>query len=171
VNTVVEVFVIVAAVAIVVQMGILLALYMAMRQTASRMEGIAGRLEQQAGPLLTTASSILDDAKPKIAEITANLAESTATVRAHVAHVTEASGEIVERARNHAIRMDDFVAGAMGKIETASEILEHKVLTPVRRVQGIIAAVNAGLDILKSSKSPRKRPPRHGVEEDEEMFI
>lgn len=171
-NTVVEVFVIVAAVAIVVQMGILLALYMAMRQTASRMEGIAGRLEQQAGPLLSTASSILDDAKPKIAEITANLAESTATVRAHVAHVTEASGEIVERARNHAIRMDDFVGSAMGKIESASEILEHRVLTPVRRVQGIIAAVNAGLDILKSSKSPRKRQPRHGVqEEDEEMFI
>jgi methyl-accepting chemotaxis protein len=172
VNTVVAVFVIVAAVAIVVQMGILLALYMAMRQTASRMEGIAGRLEQQAGPLLSTASSILDDAKPKIAEITANLAESTATVRAHVAHVTEASGEIVERARNHAIRMDDFVGSAMGKIESASEILEHRVLTPVRRVQGIIAAVNAGLDILKFSKSPRKRQPRHGVqEEDEEMFI
>ncbi len=171
-TTVVAVFVIVAAVAIVVQMGILLALYMAMRQTASRMEGIAGRLEQQTTPLLVNASAILEDAKPKIAEITANLAESTATVRAHVQHVTEASGEIVERARNHAIRMDEFVGNTMGKIETASEILETKVLNPVRRVQGIIAAVNAGLGILKAAKGTRK-PPRHGhpVEEDEEMFI
>jgi len=171
VTTVVAVFVIVAAVAIVVQMGILLALYMAMRQTANRMEGIAGRLEQQTGPLLTTATAILEDAQPKIAEITANLAESTATVRAHVVHVTEASGEIVERARNHAARMDEFVGSAMGKIESASEILEHKVLTPVRRVQGIIAAVSAGLDILKAAKGTRSRAPRHGVEEDEEMFI
>jgi uncharacterized protein YoxC len=172
VTTVVAVFVIVAAVAIVVQMGILLALYMAMRQTASKMEGIAGRLEQQTTPLLANANAILDDAKPKIAEITANMAESTATVRAHVQHVTEASGEIVERARHHAARMDEFVSGTMGKIETASEMLETKVLTPVRRVQGIIAAINAGLGILKMARG-NKQPPRHahGVEEDEEMFI
>jgi len=172
VTTVVAIFVIVAAVAIVVQMGILLALYMAMRQTANRMEGIAGRLEQQTTPLLSTANAILEDAKPKIAEITTNLAESTATVRAHVAHVTEASGEIVERARHHAMRMDEFVGSTMGKIETASEILETKVLSPVRRVQGIMAAVSAGLNILKAAKGNRKAP-RHGhpMEEDEEMFI
>jgi predicted transcriptional regulator len=172
VTTVVAAFVIVAAVAIVVQMGILLALYMAMRQTASRMEGIAGRLEQQTTPLLANAAAILEDAKPKIAEITTNLAESTATVRAHVTHVTEASGEIVERARRHALRMDEFVGSTMGKIETASEILETKVLSPVRRVQGIIAAINAGLGILKAAKGT-KQPPRHShpVEEDEEMFI
>jgi uncharacterized protein YoxC len=172
VTTVVAVFVIVAAVAIVVQMGILFALYMAMRQTANRMEGLAGRLEQQTTPLLANATAILEDAKPKIAEITTNLAESTATVRAHVQHVTEASGEIVERARHHAIRMDEFVGSTMGKIESASEILETKVLNPVRRVQGIMAAVSAGLNILKAAKGNRKTP-RHGhaVEEDEEMFI
>ena len=171
-TTVVAVFVIVAAVAIVVQMGILFALYMAMRQTANRMEGLAGRLEQQTTPLLANATAILEDAKPKIAEITTNLAESTATVRAHVQHVTEASGEIVERARHHAIRMDEFVGSTMGKIETASEILETKVLNPVRRVQGIMAAVSAGLNILKAAKGNRKTPrDGHAVEEDEEMFI
>src|SRR5689334_19936286 len=58
VNTTVSIFVIVAAVAIVVQMGILIALYVAMRQTASRVEGIAGRLEQQASPLLSSATAI-----------------------------------------------------------------------------------------------------------------
>jgi methyl-accepting chemotaxis protein len=170
VNTTVAIFVVVAAVAIVVQMGILIALYVGMRQAASRMEGIAGRLERQTGPLLTTATAILEDAQPKIAEITSNLAESSATVRAHVSQVAEATGEIVERARLHAIRMDEFVDNTMGKIETASEILETKVLSPVRRVQGIIAAVNAGLGVLRSSRS-RRKAARAGVEQDEEMFI
>jgi hypothetical protein len=41
----------------------------------------------------------------------------------------------------------------------------------VLRVPGIIAAVSAGLDILKAAKGTRSRAPRHGVEEDEEMFI
>ena len=169
-NTTAFIFVIVAAVAIVVQMGILIALYVGMRQTASRMEGIAGRLEQQASPLLSSAAAILEDAQPKIAEITSNLAESSATVRAHVSQVAEATGEIVERARLHAIRMDEFVGTTMGKIETASEILESKVLTPVRRVQAIVQAVNAGLGILRSNRSARKGR-RAGVEQDEEMFI
>ncbi|MGE5324421.1 MAG: hypothetical protein ACM3SW_16255 [Actinomycetota bacterium] len=169
-NTTVAIFVVVAAVAIVVQMGILIALYVAMRQTASRVEGIAGRLEQQASPLLTTAGAILEEAQPKIAEITSNLAESSATVRAHVSQMAEATGEIVERARLHAIRMDEFVGNTMGKIETASEILETKVLSPVRRVQAIVQAVSAGLSILRSARS-RKPSHRAGVEQDEEMFI
>ncbi|HEU5413928.1 MAG TPA: hypothetical protein VFW31_09235 [Candidatus Angelobacter sp.] len=169
-NTTVAIFVIVAAVAIVVQMGILIALYIGMRQAASRMEDIAGRLEKQTSPLLTTASAILEDAQPKIAEITSNLAESSATVRAHVSQMADATGEIVERARLQAIRMDDFVGSTMGKIEAASEILETKVLTPVRRVQGIISAVSAGLGVLRSSR-PKRKAARAGAEQDEEMFI
>ncbi len=169
-NTTVAIFVIVAAVAIVVQMGILIALYVAVRQAASRVEGMAGRLEKQASPLLATAAVILEDAQPKVAEITSNLAESSATVRAHVAQVAEATGEIVERARLHALRVDEFVGNTMGKIETASEILETRVLTPVRRVQAIVQAVNAGLGVLRSHRS-RRRSANPGVEQDEEMFI
>jgi uncharacterized protein YoxC len=170
VNTTIAIFVIVAAVAIVVQMGILIALYLGMRKTASRVEGIAGRLEQQAGPLLSTAASILEDAQPKIAEITSNLAESSATVRAHVSQMAATTGEIMERARVHATRMDEFVGNTMGKIETASQILETRVLSPVRRVQAIIEAVNAGLGILRPNKS-RNSSRRAGAEHDEEMFI
>ena len=169
-NTTVAIFVIIAAVAIVVQMGILIALYVGMRQAASRMEGIAGRLEQQTSPLLSTASAILEDAQPKIAEITSNLAESSATVRAHVSQMADATGEIVERARLHALRVDEFVGNTMGKIETASEILETRVLSPVRRVQGIIAAVNAGLGVFRSTR-PKRKAARAGAEQDEEMFI
>lgn len=169
-NLTVSIFVIVAAVAILVQMGILLALYTGIRKTSSRMESIAGRLEQQALPLLTTATSILEDAQPKIAEITSNLAESSATVRAHVSQVAEATGEIVERARFQALRVDELVGDTIGKIETASQILETKVLSPVRRVQAIVQAVNAGLGVLRSTRS-RAKSARAGVGQDEEMFI
>lgn len=169
-STVALVFIIVAAIAIVLQMVILLALYKAMRQTAARVEGIAGRMEQQTTPLLVTANSILEDAQPKIAEITTNLAESSATVRAHVSEVAEATGEILERARIQAARMDEFFGNTMGKIETATEVLETRVISPVRRVQGIIAAVNAGLGILRGTRAERKsRSARAG--QDEEMFI
>ncbi len=170
VTTVVAIFVIVAAVAIVLQMVIMFALYMAMKQTASRMEGLASRMEQQASPLLATANTILEDAQPKIAEITSNLAESTATLRAHVSQVAEATGEIVERARMHAVRVDELLGNTLDKLENAGELLEHKVLTPVRRVRAIVSAVTTGLGFLRNSRGQRKaRAARAG--HDEEMFI
>lgn len=168
-DTIITIFVVVAAVAIVMQMGILFALYKALRQTSERMEGIAGQLEQQATPVLATAAAILDDAKPKIAEITANLAETSASVRSHVSEVGQATSEIVERARLQAARLDEFVISAAQKVEATSELLQHKVLSPMRRVRAVVTALNAGLSFLKSNR-PSKRNGS-GEVEDEEMFI
>lgn len=169
-NTVITIFVVVAAVALVVQMAILFALYKTLRQSSARMEGIATRLEQQATPVLTTAAAILNDAKPKIAELTTNLAESSAFVRAQVQQVGEATGEIVERMRMNAARLDDFILNASNKVEATSELLQSRVFSPMRRVRAVVSALSAGLAFFKSS-----RPPRHGGNadqvEDEEMFI
>jgi uncharacterized protein YoxC len=169
-NTVITIFVVVAAIAIVVQMGILFALYKALRQSSDRMEGIVTRLEQKASPVLATAAEILEDAKPKLAELTTNLAESSAIVRAQVHQVGEATAEIVERARMNAARLDDFIMNAAHKVEATSELLQNKVLTPVRRVRAVVSALSAGLSFLKANRSQRQRGSAEQVE-DEEMFI
>lgn len=168
-NHIITVFVVVAAVAIVLQMVILFALYKALRQTSERVEGIAGRLEQQATPVLATAAAILDDAKPKIAEITTNLAETSASVRTHAGHIGNAASEIAERARMQAARIDEFVISAAHKVEATSELLQDKVFSPMRRVRSIVTALNAGLSFFKSNRSQRRR--NSSEVEDEEMFI
>lgn len=168
-NHIITVFVVVAAVAIVLQMVILFALYKALRQTSERVEGIAGRLEQQATPVLATAAAILDDAKPKIAEITTNLAETSASVRTHAGHIGNAASEIAERARLQAARIDEFVISAAQKVEATSELLQDKVFSPMRRVRSIVTALNAGLSFFKSNRSQRRRSSSEV--EDEEMFI
>jgi uncharacterized protein YoxC len=167
---IITVFVVVAAVAIVLQLVVLYAMYKALRQSSEKVEGIASRLEQQASPVLATAAEILDDARPKIAEITTNLAESSATIRAHVSQVGEATSEIVERARMQAARLDEFVINATQRIEATSELLQHKVFSPMRRVRAIVTALNAGLSFLKSNRSRHHRGNGSEVE-DEEMFI
>ena len=168
-NTIITIFVVVAAVALVLQMVILFVLYKALRQTSERVEGIAGRLEQQAAPVLTTAAAILEDARPKLAEITSNLAETSAVVRAHVTQVGEATGEIVERARLQAARLDEFIVTAARRVEATSELLQHKVFSPMRRIRAIVTALNAGLSFLRSNR-PARRANGEQVE-DEEMFI
>lgn len=168
-NHIITVFVVVAAVAIVVQMGILFALYMALRRASERMEGIAGRLEQHATPVLVTTAEILDDAKPKIAEITANLAETSASLRNHAGQIGNAATEIAERARMQAARLDEFVISAAHKVEVTTELLQDKVFSPMRRIRPFVAALNAGLSFFRSNR-PRHRKSS-GEVEDEEMFI
>jgi len=169
-NTVITIFVVVAAVAIVVQMGILFALYKALRQSSDRMESLANRLEQKATPVLATAAAILDDARPKLAELTTNLAESSAIVRAQVQQVGEATAEIVERARLNAARLDDFIVNAAHKVEATSDLLQN-VLSPMRRVRAMVSALSAGLSFLKAKRSRRASGGGAEQVEDEEMFI
>src|SRR6476469_1978294 len=168
-NHIITIFVVVAAVAIVVQMGVLLALYAALRRTSERMEGIAGRLEQQATPVLATAAAILDDAKPKVAEITTNLAETSASLRTHAGQIGNAASEIAERARMQAARLDEFVISAAHKVEATTALLQDKVFSPMRRVRSIVTALNEGLRFFKSNRT-RHRKSSSEVE-DEEMFI
>jgi methyl-accepting chemotaxis protein len=163
-------FVIVAAVAIVLQMVILLFLYLAIRQSTSRLEAIAGRLEEQSSPILETSRAILEDAQPKIAAITSNLAESTALVRTHVGDFGEVTGEIVERARLQAARLDDLISDTVDKIEATADVVQNSVLSPIRRVQALIQAVSAGVGFLRANRS-RRKSSGNSTEDDEEMFI
>jgi methyl-accepting chemotaxis protein len=162
-------FVVVAAAAIVLQMVILLFLYLAVRRTSARMEGIAGRLENQTSPVLVTAQSILDDARPKIAEITTNLAESTATIRMNVAQMGETTSEIMDRARLQAERLDEFVSQTVDKLEVATEMVQSSVLSPIQRVHAIVRAISAGVGALRHNRPSKSSG--NSTEDEEEMFI
>lgn len=164
------VFVIVAAVAILLQMGILYFLYRALRESTSRVEAAVVRMEQQATPVLASTRAILEDAEPKLAEITSNLAETTATVRANVAQMAETTGEIMDRARIQAARLDELVSTTVDKIELTTDFMQHSVIRPVRRIQAIMSAVSAGLSVLRAGRARKKSAENNGGP-DEEMFI
>ena len=163
-------FVIVAAVAIVFQAVILYFLYRATKQSATRMEGIFGRLEEQSAPILATSRTILEDAEPKIAEITANLAESTALVRTHVTDLAQVTGEIAERARYQAARLDDLMTNTVDKIELTTEAVQNSVLSPIRRIHALVQAISAGVGFLRANRA-RRKSDGNSMEDDEEMFI
>jgi len=162
-------FVIVAAAAIVLQTVVLYALYRATKESANRMEGIVGRLEAQGAPILEAGRAILEDAQPKIAAITSDLAESSARVRAHVENMGEVTGEIVDRARLQAARLDELITNTVDKIEITTDVVQNSVLSPIRRVQALLHALSAGVGFLRASS--RRKSSGNSTEEDEEMFI
>jgi uncharacterized protein YoxC len=162
-------FVIVAAVAIVIQMAILFLIYKSMKESSTRMAAFTTRMEDRVTPVLSTAQAILVDAQPKVSDITANLAEATATMRVQVANISEATGEIVERARIQAARVDELISGTVERIE----LVQNTVITPVRRIQGIIQALQAGIGFLRHARAGHRKNlgGNPGGDDDEEMFI
>jgi methyl-accepting chemotaxis protein len=169
-NTVLTIFVGVTAVAFVLQLALLFLLYKAIEQSSTRLENLANRMEERATPVLATARAILEEAQPKVGEITSNLAEASATLRAHVADMAEATGEIVERARMRAAHLDDAIHSTVNKVTQTADFLQHKVITPVRRVQAIVSAVSAGMSFLNRHRAFSRNQELETAENDE-LFI
>lgn len=164
------IFVAIVAVCFVGQLVALILLLKGIKESSGRLEKVADRMEQRAGPALDAVQAILSEVKPKISEITSNLAEAASTIRSQVANAAEATGEVVERVRMQATRLDDLVHSTANKVEQTTDFLQNSVITPVRRVHAIVQAVSAGIAFLRHNRA-RKQGPQLAAEEDEEMFI
>jgi len=173
VNTFLIIFVAVAAVAILIQAVILALIYKSTNRASARMEGIAARLEEKSTPVLITAYAILTDAQPKLSEMTTNLAEASAMVRANVAHIGEATAEVVERARLQAVRVDELISGTIDRIENTAEMVQSTVIHPVRKIQALVQALQAGIGFLRRSRGRKDGTTGQPIdgEDEEEMFI
>jgi len=64
-----ELFSIVAAVALVVQVGILIALFLQLKRTTESINRVVNDLHSRMGPILTRTQILLDDTQPKIATL------------------------------------------------------------------------------------------------------
>ena len=77
-------FVIVAALAIVLQTLILGALFLRMRSLASRLESIANELHSRVNPILGRVQVMVEDAQPVISSMIVDAAEITNMARGQV---------------------------------------------------------------------------------------
>ena len=75
------IFVGVTAAAVVIQAGILVALFVAVKKSTSRMEALATEVKTKVMPTVDTAQSMLVEWRPKIDNIASNVSETTTVVR------------------------------------------------------------------------------------------
>ena len=162
------IFVGVTAAAVVIQAGILVALYVAVRKSSSRMEALATEVKAKVLPTADTAQAMLVDLRPKIDTIAANVSESTTVVRGQIERLDATVSDVVDRARLQVIRADELLNRTMDRIEDTSEIVHRTVVSPVRQLSGLIQGLTVGLEFLLGGK----RRSRHDVTvPQDEMFI
>jgi hypothetical protein len=162
------VFVGVTAAAVVIQAGILVALYVAVRRSSSRMEALATEVKAKVLPTADTAHSIMMELRPKIDTIATNVSETTTVVRGQLERIDATVSDVVDRTRLQVIRADELLNRTMDRIEETTDVVHRTVVSPVRQLSGLIQGVSAGLESLFGGKRDSRRDVT--VPQDE-MFI
>lgn len=162
-------FVAVTAGAVVVQAGILVALYLAFRKSSEKMEVLAAEVSSKALPAIESAHGLLVELRPKIETLTANASESSTVVRNQLLRIDATVTDALDRARLQVIRADELLGRTMDKVEETSESVHKTVMSPLRHVNGLVNAISTGVEVFLGQKS---RHPKNGagVPQDE-MFI
>jgi methyl-accepting chemotaxis protein len=166
-------FIALTGAAVVLQAGILAALYLAMRKSSARMEALAIEVKTKALPTLETAQAILIELRPKLTVIADNLAETTHSVRSQVERMDATVNDVVDRARLQIIRGDELLSRTLDRVEETSDMVHKTVVSPVRQFSGLIQGVTAGIEFLLGGRGRRNgggREARRPVPQDE-MFI
>jgi methyl-accepting chemotaxis protein len=166
-------FIALTGAAVVLQAGILAALYLAMRKSSARMEALAVEVKTKAMPALETAQAMLAELRPKLTVIADNLSEATYSVRSQVERMDATVNDVVDRARLQIIRADELLSRTLDRVEETSDIVHRTVVSPVRQFSGLIQGVTAGIEFLVGGRGRRNggsRETRRPVPQDE-MFI
>jgi hypothetical protein len=168
-DTLLKLFIAVTTFAVVVQMGILVALYFAVRQSTARMEALATEVKSKVLPTVETAQSIMEELRPKIEVMSTNFAESSDMLRNQLGRLDATVTDALDRARLQVIRADELLNRTMDKVEETSEVVHKTVISPLRQVNGLMAAISTGVDVFLGQK--RRHPRNGGGVPQDEMFI
>ena len=162
-------FVAVTGGAVVLQAGIMVALYFAVRKSTARLEALATQVTSKALPTMETVQSLLVELRPKIETLTTNLAESSTVVRTQLGRIDATLTDALDRTRLQVIRADELLNRTLDKVEETSEMVHKTVVSPLRQVNGLMAAISTGVEVFLGQK---RRHPKNGrgVPQDE-MFI
>jgi hypothetical protein len=167
-NVWIQAFIVIAAVAIVIQMVILLAMLLSMKGAIEKFTKIADDLTARIDPILLRTNRILEDSEDKIASIMADGAEVTRLARGQAQKIDRVFTDSLERVRVQVIRADQILAGALEVIEDTGTKVRNTLWGPVHQFSAVLKGVKVGIDVLRGVQ---RRAEPDGAPQDEELFI
>jgi hypothetical protein len=164
-----EAFIIIATIAIVIQMAILLAMFVQLRTAIENFTRLANDLHARIDPILLRVNRILEDSEDRMASVMGDAAEITRIARGQAQKVDRVFTEAVERLRVQVIRADQILTGALEVVEDAGSRVRKTVWGPIHQVSALLKGLKVGLDFIRGQQRRRSEPD--SATQDEELFI
>jgi len=166
-----EFFSIVAAIALVVQVGILIGLFLQLRKTTESINRMVSDLHTRMGPILTRTQMMLDDTQPKIAHLVEDASHMVYLARVQAQKMDRVFTEASDRLRGQLVRADRILTGTLEAVEDAGTQVRRSFLGPVQKVSAVVQGIKIGLDVLRSRRRHEPERASETVEQEDELFI
>ena len=171
-DTLLMVFIGVTALAVLIQAGVLIALYATTKKTAAQIDALATEIRSKALPAVESVQALVANNKDRVEEIIENVAVASTTARSQLVRIDATLNDVLDRTRLQVMRADELATSTMDKIEETTEIVQHTIVTPVRRIQGVVNGLSAGLGMFVAGRKARKNGgPHPGGAESEDLFV
>src|SRR6516165_5654249 len=165
-----ELFTLVAALALVVQVVILTALFFQLKRTTENIDRLITDMHARVGPIITRAQILLDDTQPKIATMVSDAAHIVYLARGQAQKVDRVFTDAADRLRGQLLHADRILTGTLEAVEDAGMQFRQGIWRPMQKASALVQGIKVGLDLLRSRRgAPSRRD--EAAEQEEELFI
>src|ERR1700723_3678410 len=165
----VEFFILIAAIAIVMQMAILRGMFLQLKTSMREFTRIANDLQGRVDPILTRVNRILEDSEGRLSSVMGDTAEITRIARGQAQKIDRVFTDTIERLQIQVIRADQILTGAMEVVAEAGSKFRSTLWGTIRQASAVMKGIKVGLDMLRRQQDRRAEPD--GAPLDEELFI
>jgi hypothetical protein len=156
------------AIAVLMQAGAMLGIYMAVRKVPEQIEGVRADVKQRIDPLSRSIVEIVNNSREPLQTISSNLAEISTMLRDRAANADVVAADLLDRSRAQISRVDNMVTDLVVKVETTADAVQKGVLVPISEISAVVKGVRSGLEFLFSR---RRVTNVSEATQDEQLFI
>jgi hypothetical protein len=161
-------FVAIAALALLTQTFILLALFFAVKKSVAALKEEVDEIRSSVIPVMQKTRGLVERLSPSVEQGVTDLAAVARVLRAQAVAVEETLTEVLDRVRNETSRIDAMFSGTLDAVDKASAYVTEVVSKPVRQLNGILASIKAIIESLTAPNIGYREPVIH---DDKDMFV
>ena len=140
----------VAALALLLQALVLLAIFFGVRKAVSTLREDFDELRTSVTPFVKEAREVFTRVAPKIEQTSDDVAALTHTLRAQSEDLKATSADIIQKTRRQANRIDSMTTSVLDAADRAGTFVNDAVTKPMRQLTGIVASIKAVVDTLRT---------------------
>jgi hypothetical protein len=165
-----ELFIIVAAVSLMVQVTILTVMFFQMKKTTESVNKMMVDLHTRVGPILTRTQILLDETQPKISAMVEDASHIVYLTRSQAQKFDKIATEATDRLRGQLVTVDRILTGTLEAVEDAGTQVRRSIWGPMQKASAIVQGIKIGLDVLRARRSSAP-VSETAVEQEDELFI
>jgi len=167
-NTALTVAVVLVAIAVLMQAGAMLGIWLAIRKIPGQIENVQAEVQQRLDPLARSALEIVNNSREPLRTITSNLADISKMLRDRTVEADVVAAELLEKSRVQVVRVDEMVTGLVEKVEHTADAVHRGVLLPFGEIAAVFKGLRSGMDYLFTH---RRVTNVSEATQDEQLFI